>query len=283
MRIFQTCFFIIEIIFWLALGTIIALYPKWFLGIKNHTKKERPKHMYLEKISDSKRFVIRKFNLWEVIWFVIVMGISVYFLKPYFRDIPQLITGKLNYVVGEVAETKHYSKDPIEYVYLSTGEEVKFFFSSDTSKHNYYKIGYLTFTRRVIYCEQIDISSSYKKVIGFPFKDILEYLAILCALIFLIFLSPYLKLKLFIPTNMVSIPTFIYFFIKYGTKNGVWFSVKNEGFLGLIFVLVSILITFLMYFIEKFRSDEFFMTYFFAQLFAICELGFFITLVFNLD
>src|SRR5690348_7354619 len=108
MRIFQSCFFIIEIIFWLIVATIIALYPNWFLGTKKHTAKEKPKHIYLEKISERKRLGIRKFSLWKVIWFVIVMGITVYFIKPYFLDIPQLVTGRLNYVIGQVVEIKHY-------------------------------------------------------------------------------------------------------------------------------------------------------------------------------
>lgn len=194
-----------------------------------------------------------------------------------------MITGKLNYVTGEVQDIRHFSKDPIEYVYLSSGQEVKFFFFSGVSKYKEYRIGYLTHTKRAIYCEQIDESSGHRKVIGFPFKDVLGYLAVLSALFFLIFISPYVKLKLFIPVNIISIPIFIYYFIKYGIDNAIWFSVNNVGFLGLIFCLTFLLITLFMYFIEKYKSDDFYRTYVFAQFFSICELGLLISLVFNLD
>ncbi|QAT39859.1 hypothetical protein [Clostridium sp. JN-9] len=283
MRIFQTCFFIIEIIFYLILGLIIALDFNLFFNTKKRTTKGKLEYIHLENISERKRLKVRNVSPWKVIWFVIVMGITIYFIKPYFLDIPQLVTGKLNYVTGKVQETKHYSKDPIEYVFLSTGEEVEFFFSSGVSKNNFYKIGYLTHTKRAIYCGQFSITSSNNKVVGFPFKDILGFLAILGAIFFLIFISPYVKWKLFIPVNIISIPTFIYYFIKYRVDNGIWFSVKNNGFLGLMFCLVFILLTFFMHFIEKRRSDDFYRTYVFAQLFSICELGFLICLVFNLD
>ncbi len=283
MRIFQTCFFIIEIIFYLILGLIIALDFNLFFSTKKRTTKEKLEYIHLENISERKRLKVRNVSPWKVIWFVIVMGITIYFIKSYFLDIPQLVTGKLNYVTEKVQETKHYSKDPIEYVFLSTGEEVEFFFSSGVSKNNFYKIGYLTHTKRAIYCEQFSITSSNNKVVGFPFKDILGFLAILGAIFSLIFISPYVKWKLFIPVNIISIPTFIYYFIKYGVDNGIWFSVKNNGFLGLMFCLVFILLTFLMHFIEKRRSDDFYRTYVCAQLFSICELGFLICLVFNLN
>ncbi len=283
MRIFQSCFFIIEIIFWLLLGTIIALYPNKLFGTEKYTEKQRPQFIYLEKTYERKRFRIRKFSLWKIIWIVIVMGITVYFTKPYFLDIPQFVTGKLNYVIGKVVETKHYSKDPTEYVYLSTGEKVEFFFSSGVSKNNCYKIGYLTHTKRAIYCEEIDISSNYRKVAGFPFKQILWFFAILGALFFLAFLSQYLKLKLFIITNVLSIPIFIYYFVKYGTEIGIWFTAKSVGFIGLISALVFIPLILLMYYIQKWKSDDFIETYFIAQLFSISELGFLIILVFNLE
>ena len=45
---------------------------------------------------------------------------------PKLLDIPHLITGKLNYVTEQVVEIKRYSKDPTEYVYLSTGERIEF-------------------------------------------------------------------------------------------------------------------------------------------------------------
>jgi hypothetical protein len=282
MRIFQACFFIVEIIFYLILGFIIALNSKWFLSTIKHTPKEKHKYIYVESMSERKRWGKGDVSLWKVIWFVIVISITIYFLKPYFLDVPQLITGKLNYVTGTVRDIRHFSKDPTEYVYLYSGEEAEFFFSSGVNKYKDYKIGYLTHTKRAIYCEQIDESSGYRKVIDFPFKDILGYLTVLGVLFFLIFISPYVKLKLFIPLNIISIPIFIYYFVKYGIDNSIWFSVENEGFFGLIFCLVFILATLFMYFIEKWKYDDFYRTYVSAQFFSVCELGFLISLVFNL-
>jgi len=278
---FQTCFFIIGIIFWLIIGLIIALNSNWLLGIKKNATKEKHRYNYLESFSKRKRWDISKVSPWKVIWFIIVMGITIYFLKPNFLDIPQLITGKLNYVTGEVVEIKHYSKDPTDYVYLSTGEEVEFFFSSGVSKYDFYKIGYLTHTHKAIYCEKIVLGSNNEKagkVIGFPFKDILLFLAILGA-----FISQFIKLKVFIPTNIIAIPTFAYYFIKYGIQNGIWFSFKNEGIFGLIIGIIFSLMIFFIYLLEKRQSDDFYKTYFCAQLFSICEIGLLICVVFNLD
>lgn len=283
MRIFQICFFIIEIVFYLILGLLIALNFNFFFGTKKRTTKEKLEYIHFESMSGRNRWKIRNVSPWKIIWFVIVMGITIYFTKSYFLDIPQLVTGKLNYVSGRVQEIGRYSKDPTEYVYLTTGDEVDFFFSSGVTVNNFYKIGYLAHTRRAIYCEHFSINSSNNKAVGFPFKDILGFLAILGAIVFLIFISPYVKLKLFIPANIISIPTLIYYFIKYGVHNGIWFSVKNEGFFGLVICLVSILLIILMYFIENRRSDDFYRTYFCAQLLSICQLGFLISLVFNLD
>lgn len=277
MRIFQTCFFIIGIIFWLIIGLIIALSP---------LTKEKHKYNYLDSSPKGKIWRTIKASPWKVIWFIIVMGITIYFLKPNLLDIPQLITGKLNYVTGAVVEIKHYSKDPTDYVLLSNGEEVKFFFSSGVNNYDFYKIGYLTHTHKAIYCEKIVLGSNNKKagkVIGFPVKDILLFLAILGAIFFLAFISPFIKLKLFIPTNIIAIPTFAYYFTKYGMQNGIWFSVKNEGIVGLIMCIIFLIIIFFMNLLEKRKFDDFDSTYFCAQLFSICELGLLICVVFNLD
>lgn len=286
MRIFQTCFFIIGIIFWLIIGLIIALNSNWFLGIKKSVTKEKNIYNYLQSSSKRKRWEISKVSPWKLIWFIFVMGITIYLLKPNLLDIPQLITGNFNYVTGEVVKIKHYSKDPTEYVYLSTGEEVEFFFSSGVNKYDSYKIGYLTHTHKAIYCEKIGLGSNNEKagkVIGFPFKDILLFLAILGALFFLVFISPFIKLKVFIPTNIIAIPAFAYYFTKYGIESGIWFSIKNKGAFGLTIAIISSLMIFFIYLLEKRKSDDFYRIYICAQLLSICELGLLICVVFNLD
>jgi hypothetical protein len=193
MRIFQACFFIVEIIFFLIVGLMIALNFKLSFNNRKYTMKEKHNYIYVESIYERKRWGIRDVNLWKVAWFIIVISITIYFIRPFLLDVPQLITGKLNYITGEVQDIRHFSKDPIQYVYLSGGEEVEFFFSSGVSEYKYYKIGYLTHTKRAIYCEQIEEGSGYRKVINFPFKDILVYLTILGIFLFLIFISPYNK------------------------------------------------------------------------------------------
>lgn len=286
MRIFQTCFFIIGIIFWLIMGFIVALSPDWLLGTKKNATKEKHKYNYLESFCKRKGCDISKVSIWKVIWFIIAMGITIYLLKPNFLDIPQLITGKLNYVTGKVVEIKHYSKDPTDYVYLSTGEEVKFFFSSGVSKDDFYKIGYLTHTHKAIYCEKIVLGSNNEKeekVIGFPFKDVLLFFAVIGGMALLAFISPYIRFKVFIPTNIIAIPTFAYYFMKCGMQNGIWFSVKNEGIFGLIMGIIFSLMIFFMYLLEKRKSDDFDTIYFFAQLFSICELALLMCVVFNLN
>ncbi|URZ17743.1 hypothetical protein [Clostridium felsineum] len=286
MRIFQTCFFIIGIIFWLIIGVIIALSSNWFLGIKKNATKGKYKYYYLQSLPKRKRWDISKVSPWKVIWFIIVMSITIYFLKPNFLDIPQLITGKLNYVTGEVAEIKHYSKDPTYYVYLSTGEEIEFFFSCGVSQYDFCKIGYLTHTHKAIYCEKIVVGSNNKKegkVVGFPFKDILLFIAIMGAAFFLAFISPFIKLKLFIPTNIIAIPIFAYYFIKYGMENGIWFSIENESIFGLIMGIMGSLMIFSIYLLEKRKFDDFYRTYLCAQMCSILELVMLICLVFNLE
>ncbi|WP_346895194.1 hypothetical protein [Clostridium sp. UBA7503] len=67
MRIFQTCFFIIGIIFWLIMGLIIALNSNWLLGIKKNATKEKYRYNYLESFSKRKRWEISKVSPWKVI------------------------------------------------------------------------------------------------------------------------------------------------------------------------------------------------------------------------
>lgn len=284
MSIFQTCFFIIEIIFYLILGASIAISPEILLGINKDTSHKIPEYGYLEVASVSNRTRIRQIKPWKLIWFIIVMSFTFYLIKPYILDVPQLVTGKLNYVTGKVQDIRTKSKDPTHYVYLYGGGMVEFFFSSGVNKYERYKIGYLTHTRRAIYCEQIDAINGNNKVIGFPVMDILSYLAILGVVIFIGIISQYIKFKLFIPVNIISFPAFTYFFIKYGIDNDIWFSVKNDGFSGLIFCSIGLFLTLFLYFIEKLKPrDNYVVSFFFAQVFSLLNIGFLICLVFNIN
>ncbi|MDP4144056.1 MAG: hypothetical protein Q8936_06160 [Bacillota bacterium] len=282
MRIFQTCFFIVEVILYLILGLAFALFPEKLFSNNKYTSNEWPSYSYLELTSTRKR-ARRQIKPWKIVWFIIVMSITVYLIKPYILDVPQLITGKLNYVTGEVQDIRTVSKDPTEYVYICGGYEVEFFFSSGVSKYKDYKIGYLTHTKRAIYCEQIDESNGYRKAVGFPFKDILVFLTVIGGIIFIAVISQYVRFKLFIPVNIISFLVFTYYFIKFGIDYGIWFSADNKGLVGLIMGLVGLFITLFSYFIERLRYRDNLVTFFCAQLISVGDIGLLICLIFNLN
>lgn len=277
MRIFQTCFFIIEFIFYLILGWVFAFFSEIFLSDIMHKSDKPPMNVYLQSTYPRKK----KIKPRKIIWFIIIMSITAFLTKSFILDIPQLITGKLNYVTGKVVDIKTIAKVPKEFVYLNEGDEVEFFFASDVIKNKDYKIGYLTHTKRAIYCEQINEINGFKKTVGFPFKDILVFLAICAVLIFIISTCKYVKFKLFIPINIISFPTFTYFFIKYGLDNGIWFSIENKGLFSLICALMFIFFTLLAYFIEKRKSKDCDRAFFLAQLSSIFDIILIIGLFFT--
>lgn len=282
MRVFQTCLFIVEIIFYLTLGLTLAINPKLFLGGEKYKRKETVKYVYVDSIHGRNLKKRRSITKGKVICFVIIMSITLCILKPYFLDLPQLITGKLNYVTAKVENIESYSKDPIEYVYLSGGYEVKFLLSSGVSKYEYYNIGYLTNTQRAIYCEEVDMVNGTRKEVGFPFEEILIFLAIIGIALISIFFSPYLKFRVLIPVYIISIPIYTYYAIQHSGGSGKWFSPRNEGF-GLLIVCILILfILWVMYYFEKRKKKEIYITYTFAQLASGLLLLISISIVYNL-
>lgn len=281
MYAFQVLSFIFAVIFYLLLGagaTFIALI--FFRGKFIEDRKVR--YSYLEKRSRGKRAKKRETSSTSIIWFMIGMGIIIYLIRPYILDIPQLITGKLNYVTGFVIEEKHESKGPNEYVFLSTGDQVKFFFSSGVSVGKEYKIGYLTHTSKALYCAELNTSDEEFKELGFPLKDIALFSGIMAVFLLLAFIGPYIKWRVFVPANIICLPTFLFFFVKYRIDNGIWFAKENWGAFGLISGIIFLLLGLLFRYLEKRRPGEENTIFFVVQLLAVSEIGFFIALVFNI-
>lgn len=78
---------------------------------------------------------------------------------------------------------------------------------------------------------------------------------------------------------------FIYYFIKYGIENGVWSSIRNTGFFVLIFSLIALFMTLIMYFNEKKRKSttDDMGTFVIAQIISVCDMFFVIILIFYLE
>lgn len=185
MYIFQVLAFVFEIIFWVLIGVIIAFNPDALISRKGN-KKQSSNYIQWHCIDEGRK----KYGTWNrigrVTWFILVMTITIYFLKPYFMDIPRLIQGRFWYAYGNVYEIKRYRKDPNEYVYVGS-TEVKFFFTSTMKEKEQYKVAYLPNTSRAIYAAKFnDNAGLYNEKIPFPFKEILEFAGIMAVILLLI-------------------------------------------------------------------------------------------------
>lgn len=269
MRLFQVISFVVIVLFWMILAVFTACNPRDFLKLKKEYSIKKSKYEFME-LSSYGRGRRKRIAPWEAIWFIVVIGIIIYLMRGYFLDIPQLITGKLNYVTGTVCDIETYRKDPTKYVYLDNGQEVKFFFESGVDKNKEYKIGYLSHTLRAIYCAELNGNNEGKvRELGFPFLSILGFLGIMAAMIFLMFISKFVRWKLFIPACIIFYPSCIYKFINYGLTNGIWFGKDNRGFVSLTIGVASSLTIAFVSFAERKRDGDNFITLFFVQMFAL--------------
>lgn len=272
MYVFQVIAFVLEVLLGLFFGGIIAVYPQMLIS-NRHAKPTGYRSYSNLKYGgtySSKRKQVRIIG--RILWSVIVIGTTLYFLKPYFLDIPKLIRGDLYYVSGTVYDIRRERRDPSEYVYIG-GKKLRFFFSSNVERNGAYKIGYLPNTSRAIYCVALDNNDESKSAaIGFPFKDILIFLLIIAAFILLVVLTPFLRLKLFVFASAVYYPMCIYLYFKFGIMNKVWFSFNNDGLVWLVLGLVCLLTLSIMYLSEKYRHGEIVLTLIFAQVFAILKI-----------
>lgn len=278
---FQVFAFIFMIIFYLLLGAGAAFVS--LITFRNKFVPDRKvKYSYLEKRSSSKWEKTREIGLLSIVWFMVVMGITVFLIRSYIFDIPQLVSGKLNYVTAIVMEEKTVGKDPNDYVFLSTGKCVKFFLFSDVRVGKEYKIGYLTHTSKALYCAELNVSDGNYKKLGFPFKDIAIILGIIICLFFIIVISPYIRWKLFVPANIVCLPTFLFFFIKYRIDNGIWFAKESHGAFCVIIGIIGLIMGLLMRYMEKRKPDDEYRIFFVVQTFALSDIGLFIALILDI-
>lgn len=265
MYVFQVIAFVLEIIFGLVLGGIIALYPQIFSKDKTNDIKSYRHGDYTSNMSKRKYKRYKK-KFGRSIWFVIVLIITIYFLKPYFLDIPRLVKGDFKRITSTAYKVTSKSKDPYEYITMG-GANIKFFFSSGIEEYNEYEVGYLPNTSRGIYAIKLDDNNiSQESKIDFPFKEIAIFILFAGILILLDVMSPYLKFKLFALSCIIFYPTFIYSFIKHGLKYGIWISRSNQIFVTLCVVSpLSLSIGFL-YLYEKYRNSK---TMLYVQICAI--------------
>lgn len=278
---FQVFAFIFMIIFYLLLGAGAA-FVSLIIFRNKFVPDRKVKYSYLEKCSSGKWEMTREIGLLSIVWVMVVMGITVFLIRSYIFDIPQLVSGKLNYVTAIVMEEKTVSKDPNEYILLSTGKCVKFFLSSDVRVGKEYKIGYLTHTSKALYCAELNTSDGNYKKLGFPFKDIAIVLGVIIGIFLIMFIGPYVRWKIFVPANIICLPTFLFFFIKYRIESGIWFSKENMGAFSVVMGVIALLMGLLMRYMEKRKPDEEYRIFLVVQIFALCDIGLFIVLIFNI-
>lgn len=270
MYIFQIISFIFEIISGILLCALIALCPDIIL--KNN--KDMPARYVNPYKFESNKINARK--VWNIIgrtsWFIIVMAITIAFLKSYFLDIPKFVKGNFYYVEGYVRNIKTEKKDFHEYVTID-GNMVSFFFSSGVELGKEYKIGYLPNSKRAISVEVLNNNQVSKdKKIAFPYKDILLFIAIIGVFILLIAVSPYLKFKLLMVTSVIFYPLSVFLYINQGLKLGLWFSFFNQGLLFMTIGIITDVIIFLSYISENRKDAEIPVTLIFAQFMSISKL-----------
>lgn len=254
MYIFQVVCFVFEIVFGLLLGGFVAVCPDIF---DNSKTNKSINYVSSYKLKDGEK---NKRKIWNLlgrsIWFIVVMGVTIYFLKPYFLDFPKLIKGDFYYVTGYVDNVKTEKKDFQQYIYIE-GKKLKFFFSSGVEVGKRYKIGYLPNTSRAIYGKLLDNNQlSNGTTIKFPYKDIALFIGILGAIVLLIGLSSYLRFKLLIIASVVFYPINILLYVKEGLKLGLWFSFRNTGLLFLTFGAGITIFVLLIYLVERKRDWE---------------------------
>lgn len=254
MYVFQVVCFVFEIVFGLLLGGFVAICPDIFVNNKPNKSINQIGLYKLNGYENNKR------RIWSVlgrsIWFIVVMGITICFLLPYFLDTPKLIKGDLYYITGYVNSVKTEKKDFNEYIYIE-GKRLKFFFSSGVEVGKRYKIGYLPNTSRAIYGELLDNNQlSNGTTIKFPYKDIALFIMIMGTIVLLIGLSSYLRFKLLIIASVFFYPINILLYVKEGLKLGLWFSFRNTGLLLLTFGAGIIIFLLLIYLVERKRDSE---------------------------
>lgn len=217
-----------------------------------------------------------KYIISKIVSIIIALFIFIHFTVPYLKDLPKLITGKLNYSVEYVYYVRRPSKSSTEYVEVE-GKTLEFFMTSRIKTHQYYKIGYLPNTNRGIYLGKLgyDPNSPETKV-GFPFQDIFIYVILIVGALLLAIAAPFFRWRFLILSCILSYPVNIYLLMNQGIKSWLWVTKYNDSFYPLVLQVMGILFLFIFNFIERRKDEEIVGTLFFAQIVAIGNMGSFI-------
>lgn len=275
MFILQVISYILEIALIILIGGFFILYPE---SIFEKYAKQSDKYKEVTFINSERE----KKNHTKITYTLIsvVVGITtLYLLVPYILDLPNLVLGKFSYTFGPVYEIRRERKSFYEYANIG-GKEVKFVFSANVDTNQSYKIGYLPHTKRAMFGEVLSSNNieNHKKI-KFPLVEIISFLGIIAAIIFLIFISPYVKMKLLGVSSLIFYPFILYLYFKNGFNYGTWFSLVNKELLTLLLGLTGLLTLLLVYFIERHKNEDYFLTFLYAQVIAVLQI---ITVVFYL-
>ncbi|SHH92320.1 hypothetical protein [Clostridium grantii] len=292
MYLFQVISFIVEVTFLLGIALILILNSDDFLEKWLESRVGTPKKNFNNYIFDDSKYSYQKTKGElgvKIANKIVAYGFAaffIYFAIPYVKDIPQLVTGNIEYTKWRVYSVEKRDKDLYHRINVN-GREIKFFFEGNLIEGKNYKIGYLTNSKRGIYLELLDddMKTPIKKI-GFPFKSILFYIAFFICLIGMLILSYKIgevyRYKIFLIVSLLFYPISIAYFVYYGFNTGELISPNNVGFAALIaggvcllfFIPSKMLVTWN-------RWDEEGLLIF-AQFIAVLEIGFIIAIMYNL-
>lgn len=272
MFILQVISYILEIALIILIGGFFILYPE---SIFEKYTKQSDKYKEVTFINSEREKKNHTKITYKLIS-VVVGIITLYLLMPYVLDLPNLVLGKFSYTFGPVYQIRSERKSFYEYANIG-GEEVKFVFSANVDTDKSYKIGYLPHTKRAMFGEVLSSNNieNHKKI-KFPLLEILSFFGIIAALIFLVFISPYVKMKLLGVSSLIFYPFILYLFFKNGFNYG---TLVNKELPTLLLGLTGLLTLLLVYFIERHKNEDYFLTFLYAQIIAILQ---FITVIFYL-
>ena len=268
MFILQVISYILEIALIILIGGFFILYPE---SIFEKYTKQSDKYKEVTFINSEREKKNHTKTTYKLIS-VVVGIITLYLLVPYVLDLPNLILGKFSYTFGPVYQIRRERKSFYEYANIG-GQEVKFVFSSNVDTDKSYKIGYLPHTKRAMFGEVLSSNNieNHKKI-KFPLVEIISFLGIIAALIFLIFISPYVKMKLLGISSLIFYPFILYLYFKNGFNYGTCFSLVNKELSTLLLGLTGLLTLLLVYLIERHKNEDYFLTFLYAQIIASLQI-----------
>lgn len=286
MYAFQAIAFILELVLFLG-GAISLIFISDIFLVKYLKKKYRYRRKSIDKyiLDDSGlNNKIIKSKIFKIFLNCFAV-VCIYLAIPYVRDIPQLVTGNLEYINGRIHSIENREKDSYDRITVG-GEKIKFFLKGNVQIGKNYKIGYLSNTKRGISLEELeeDFKTSVEKI-GFPYRAILFNISMITSFIVIILLLYYCAntfgYKSLYMVNFLFYPISITSLIFNGVKTGIWISVRNLGFLALAFGVGSLVLLFLLKIIYRGSKEDRFTPLFYATIVTACEIGFIVVIIYN--